>query len=103
MRYPMNVTGNLKTSRIIEGKRFFAWVLTLIALCFGCQITPGQITNPQPATPSASTQQGSSAQSSTEQSPAHKYFTDVVLVNQNGEKMRFYSDLLKGKVVIINS
>src|SRR5262245_19667597 len=36
-------------------------------------------------------------------SPAQKYFTDVLLINQNGEKMRFYSDLLKGKVVIINS
>src|SRR5262245_50280524 len=35
--------------------------------------------------------------------PAHKYFTDVVLVNQNGEQMRLYSDLLKDKVVIINS
>ena len=31
------------------------------------------------------------------------YFTDVVLINQNGQKMRFYSDLLQGKVVIINS
>jgi protein SCO1/2 len=38
-----------------------------------------------------------------EESPARKYFTDVVLINQNGEKMRFYSDLLQGKVVIINS
>jgi protein SCO1 len=38
-----------------------------------------------------------------EQTPAQKYFTDVVLINQNGEKMRFYSDLLQGKVVIINS
>jgi protein SCO1 len=37
------------------------------------------------------------------QTPAHRYFTDVVLLNQNGEKMRFYSDLLQGKVVIINS
>lgn len=36
-------------------------------------------------------------------SPAHKYFTDVELINQNGERMRFYSDLLQGKVVIINS
>jgi protein SCO1 len=36
-------------------------------------------------------------------SPAQKYFTDVVLINQNGDKMRLYSDLLKGKVVIINS
>lgn len=35
--------------------------------------------------------------------PAQKYFTDTVLVNQNGEKMRLYSDLIKGKTVIINS
>jgi protein SCO1 len=37
------------------------------------------------------------------QTPAHKYFTDVELTNQNGEKMKFYSDLLRDKVVIINS
>jgi protein SCO1/2 len=37
------------------------------------------------------------------ESPSKKYFTDVMLVNQNGQKMRFYSDLLQGKVVIINS
>jgi protein SCO1 len=36
-------------------------------------------------------------------SPAHTYFTDVVLVNQHGEKMRLYRDVLKGKVVIIGS
>ena len=38
-----------------------------------------------------------------EQSAAQKYFSDIQLVNQDGEKMRFYSDLLQGKVVIINS
>lgn len=38
-----------------------------------------------------------------EQSPAAKYFTDTVLINQDGEKMRLYSDLLKGKTIIINS
>ena len=32
-----------------------------------------------------------------------KYFTDVELVNQDGQKMKFYSDLLKGKIVIANS
>jgi protein SCO1 len=37
------------------------------------------------------------------ESPAHQYFTDVVLLNQNGERMRLYSDLLQGKVVIIDS
>lgn len=38
-----------------------------------------------------------------EQSAAQKYFSDVQLLNQNGEKMRLYSDLLQGKTVIINS
>jgi protein SCO1/2 len=31
------------------------------------------------------------------------YFTDVLLTNQNGEKMRLYSDLIAGKTVVINS
>ena len=36
-------------------------------------------------------------------SVAAKYFSDVELINQDGEKLRFYSDVLKDKVVIINS
>ena len=35
--------------------------------------------------------------------PALHYFTDVELVNQHGEPMRLYSDLLEGKVVLINT
>jgi protein SCO1/2 len=35
--------------------------------------------------------------------PAHKYFSDVELVNQHGQPLRFYSDLLQGKVVVISS
>jgi protein SCO1/2 len=31
------------------------------------------------------------------------YFTDVELTNQNGQKMRLYSDLIAGKTVVINS
>ena len=38
-----------------------------------------------------------------EMSPAAKYFPDAVLLDQNGEEMRFYSDLVKGKVVVINT
>ena len=37
------------------------------------------------------------------ESAAEKYFSDIQLVNQNGEKMRFYRDLLQGKTVIINT
>lgn len=34
---------------------------------------------------------------------ARNYFTDVQLVNQNGQTMRLYSDLMEGKTVVINS
>jgi protein SCO1/2 len=36
-------------------------------------------------------------------SAAQSYFTDTPLVDQDGRQLRFYSDLLKGKVVVINS
>ena len=36
-------------------------------------------------------------------SAAAKYFTDVELVNQDGKKLRFYSDVLKGKTVVVNA
>jgi cytochrome oxidase Cu insertion factor (SCO1/SenC/PrrC family) len=34
---------------------------------------------------------------------AQKYFTDVELIDQDGRRVRLYSDLLKGKVVVINT
>jgi protein SCO1 len=36
-------------------------------------------------------------------SPAEKYFSNIELVNQHGKRVRLYADLLKGKVVVINS
>ncbi|MEK7405362.1 MAG: SCO family protein [Acidobacteriota bacterium] len=32
---------------------------------------------------------------------ARTYFTDVVLVNQDGQEMRFFSDLIEGKTVMV--
>lgn len=64
-------------------------LLTVIGMLF----LAGAVSAQQPAP--ATTNNGESA--------AAKYFTDIQLVNQNGEKMRFYSDLLQGKTVIINS
>ena len=34
---------------------------------------------------------------------AQRYFTDTVLINQNGERMRFYTDLMKDKTVVIDT
>lgn len=63
-------------------------LITIAAILVFCDMTSAQ--EPQPPSTNAD-------------SAGKKYFTDVVLVNQNGQKMRFYSDLLQGKVVIINS
>ena len=38
-----------------------------------------------------------------ELSAAAKYFSDVELIDQDGQKLHFYSDVLKNKVVIINA
>ena len=38
-----------------------------------------------------------------QQSPAQKWFTDVELIDQDGKKVRFYTDMLKGKTVIVNA
>ena len=56
----------------------------------------------EPAAPSAKPPDKPTAAQSASAS-AQNYFTDVLLVNQDGEKMRFYTDLLQGKTVIINS
>jgi protein SCO1 len=34
---------------------------------------------------------------------AHNYFGDIKLVNQDGQEMRLYSDLMQGKTVVINA
>lgn len=47
--------------------------------------------------------QSKSGDADKEDSPARNYFTDTVLINQDGQRMRFYTDLLKDKVVIINT
>jgi protein SCO1/2 len=61
---------------------------------------PGQ--KPKPLEPS-SLQQPEPAALARVRSPAEKYFSDVELINQDGQKMRFYSDVLKNKVVVINT
>jgi len=53
------------------------------------------------ATPPAKLAELMTAAGRSETSAAQQYFTDTILVNQNGEKMRFYSDLLKDRVVLI--
>ena len=60
---------------------------------------PGQAT--KPAAPPAP--HDHSHMTSEKSSAAANYFTDVELINQDGKKVRFYSDVLKGKTVVVNA
>lgn len=85
--------------------RWCAIVSLTIVVIFGYTSTPATVRTLRQAKTAVAMHNNGQQQSAgtADESPGHKYFTDVLLVNQNGEKMRFYSDLLKGKVVIINS
>ena len=89
-----------RTSRL---KSFLAGTVSIAALCCGYHLTT--VTGQAQTKQVLPVQSGAGQQTppGPAETPAHKYFTDVQLVNQNGEKMRFYTDLLQGKVVIINS
>lgn len=57
-----------------------------------------------PADPHAGHQMGDTQASSKDDAPpAQKYFTDVELIDQDGKPHRFYSDLLKGKIIVANA
>jgi len=86
-----------QTSRL---RWFLVAIISLVAFCCGYQ---SRAVTGQQVLPTLDDAGQKNPTGAAEQTPAQKYFTDVVLINQNGEKMRFYSDLLQGKVVIINS
>ena len=87
----MKKLASMITQRMLRMKPLWSLIIAVAILSFGHGLTwAQQETPPKPV-------------SNSDQSSAHKYFTDTVLINQNGEKMRFYTDLLQGKVVIINS
>jgi protein SCO1/2 len=87
--------------------------LFLVTFCLVAVVVTASAQTPNnPAPPAAdphadhktsdaqATAQGS-AQAET--SAAQKYFTDVELIDQDGKPRRLYSDLLKGKTVVVNA
>ncbi|MCM3901479.1 MAG: SCO family protein [Pyrinomonadaceae bacterium] len=103
----MNITVVTHDSRRVGNKCPGAWAIAITVLGFTSIQTAAQVTNPARANvaqaQSDSRPNQQEAAKPDTQSPSQTYFTDVLLVNQNDEKMRFYSDLLRGKVVVINS
>ncbi len=64
---------------------------------------PQQPQAQQPKAPVKPSQPAALPAPGAEAPAAQKYFTDVELINQSGEKMRLYSDVLKNHVVIVNA
>jgi protein SCO1/2 len=90
----------------MKPKLLSAIMLLVGVISFSAMSTRGQDKpvdqKPKPPMP-ASLQQAETPAPATVRSPAEKYFSDVELINQDGQKMRFYSDVLKNKVVVINT
>ena len=78
----------------------------MLLIMFSAIVVVGQnqtsTQKPKPPEP-ASLPKAESGPNAPTLSPAEKYFSDVELINQDGEKLRFYSDVLKNKVVVINT
>ncbi|HEY0174047.1 MAG TPA: SCO family protein [Pyrinomonadaceae bacterium] len=64
-----------------------------------------QPAQPKPPAPPADLHAGHGTHAEKSHTPtaAENWFTDVELINQDGEKLRFYSDVLKGKTVVVNA
>src|SRR5919107_1894443 len=77
------------------------------ALCLASSLAASAQTAAQPAKPHAPAELADphaghdAMQHGAQESAAQKYFSDVELTDQDGRKLRFYSDVLKGKPVAI--
>jgi protein SCO1/2 len=109
--YKMNETVVTKVSRGVWKKWLAVSAMAISILTLAHDPTTAQVTNQARANHAPPVRSELTTGEQTIQQPTNPapksatetYFTDVVLINQNGEKMRFYSDLLRDKVVVINS
>ncbi|HLL73752.1 MAG TPA: SCO family protein [Pyrinomonadaceae bacterium] len=107
----MNEPNRVASPRALDFRRLFraaSLALLCAATCAAAlarQQAPSQPPQQQPAKPAAPKAPASAqpAPQDAGQSATQKYFSDVELVDQDGRRVRFYSDLLKGKTVVVNA
>ena len=68
----------------------------LAVLCLGLVLLPQTALSSQSAGPTVK------AADAVAEDKARKYFTDLEVIDQNGRQLRFYSDVLKDRVVLIS-
>ena len=77
-------------------------VLIAITFCL-LFVSMAAAQNKPPVPPELHANHGAAAKADNEPTAAAKYFTDVELLDQDGKKVRFYTDVLKGKTVVVNA
>ena len=84
--------------------KFKLFATSLLVVMFSAVVVFGQ-SGPQRLKPPepASLPKADDVAADDKRSPAEKYFSDVELLDQDGRKVRFYTDVLKNKVVVINT
>ncbi len=83
-------------------KRFLCAAAVCLSLAFTVAAQQQQ-QPPKPPAPPADPHAGHGSHAEHKPTAAEKYFSDVELITQDGEKVRFYSDVLKGKTVVVNA
>ena len=68
----------------------------LAVLCLGLALLPQTALSTQGAGPTVKAADAAS------EDKARKFFTDLEVIDQNGKRLRFYSDVLKDRVVLIS-
>ncbi|HWS56292.1 MAG TPA: SCO family protein [Pyrinomonadaceae bacterium] len=85
-------------------KRFILTAVITLGLSAAAAAQAPQQPAPKPADPHAGHDMSQHAgQPQEKKSVAANYFSDVELLDQDGRKVRFYTDVLKGKTVVVNA
>jgi len=74
----------------------------LSVICFGLVLLPQATLAAEPQTIASTTASAGPTNDAAAEEKARKFFTDLEVIDQNGKKLRFYSDVLKDRVVLIS-
>lgn len=74
----------------------------ITVLCLGLVLLPHAALSKDNVSVSSAAAMSSPTSDAAAEEKARKFFTDLEVIDQNGKKLRFYSDVLKDRVVLIS-
>lgn len=74
----------------------------IVVLCFGLALLPQAALSQDAGVVASKTVAVGPTNDAAAEEKARKFFTDLEVIDQNGKKLRFYSDVIKDRVVLIS-